>query len=139
VGFGRIFSENSSQIFPNFPKFSQIFPNFPKFSQIFPNQKAGATLRVCRRNKRLPNRLRSYLVHFQGKKMDSKTVTVIETVNIVWRPFWFMLLSKVSESLLEVVISPCINHEGWGRMNACARDPVEKNGSLNWPHVIKLT
>jgi hypothetical protein len=26
----------------------------------------------------------------------------------------------VGERLLEVVISPCINHSGWARTNACA-------------------
>jgi hypothetical protein len=32
----------------------------------------------------------------------------------------FLLLGKEGESLLEVVISPCINHSGRGRTNACA-------------------
>jgi hypothetical protein len=62
------------------------------------------------------------------------------------KPLWFLLLIKVGESLhtyihsfihtymyiyiLEVMISPCINHSGWGRKKACAMITVEKKLNL---------
>jgi hypothetical protein len=48
-------------------------------------------------------------------------------LSIVWNPFRFLLCSRVRESPVEVVVSPCINHPGWGRTIACAMIPVHKN------------
>jgi hypothetical protein len=42
---------------------------------------------------------------------------------IVWKPFWFLLFSRLSESLLEVLISPCFNHSGCGRTSLCTYLP----------------
>jgi hypothetical protein len=45
--------------------------------------------------------------------------------------FLKVIFSKVRVSLLEVVISPCINLSGRGRTNACAMIPVEKQFGYN--------